>query len=303
MNWDIFAKMSKKPFVYLIRKRALGDVLWIEPLIRQLASRNKKVIVYTKYPELFLHYPLPNVRFVNRLRFWEKAGWMVERLFRVRCFFIDLEHAYEKNPRMHLLSAYQQAAGLPMTREYPKIYLSGAELAYQPPGIAGKYVVLHLESLTDRNYRKVFGVDWDQVVSALSSKGLAVVLIGKNPDPVAGAIHVKTTIRGMIPVIRGAAIFIGIDSGPSHLAAAVGVPSLIFFGAVNPDFRHFRDLLKGRILQQYCEFAGCYHEGPPGVEPSCRLVGDKGIPKCSLHTTAYVLNNIDLLIEDFPIHD
>jgi ADP-heptose:LPS heptosyltransferase len=104
----------------------------------------------------------------------------------------------------------------------------------------------------------------------------------------------------MIGIISGAAFFIGIDSGPSHMAAALNIPSLIFFGAVNPDFRHFRDLLRGRFLQQFCEYAGCYHESSES-KPICRLVGNEGIPKCSLHTTEYVLNNIDLLIKDYQL--
>ena len=162
-------------------------------------------------------------------------------------------------------------------------------------------MVLHLESLTDRNYRKVYGVDWEKVVSELAARSFTVLLIGKEPMPIAGAIPVKTSLREMMGLIRGASFFIGIDSGPSHIAAALGTPSLIFFGAVNPDFRHFRQLLRGRILQQYCEYAGCYHESYSIKGVTCRLVGDEGIPKCSLHTTEYVLNNIDLLIKDYHL--
>ena len=285
-----------------MRKRALGDVLWIEPVMRQLASLNKRVIVYTKYPELFLHYPLPNVRITSRLNFGEKLLWALERALRLTRYFIDLDLAYESNPKMHFLSAYQQAAGLPVTHEYPRLYLSEAELAVRPSAAgAGKYVVLHLESMTDRNYRKVYGVEWSKVVSALAAKSFTVILIGKDPEAVPGAIAVKTSLREMIGLIRNAAIFIGIDSGPSHLASALGVPALIFFGAVNPDFRHFRDLLKGRILQQPCEHAGWYHEDNSLKGFSCRLVGDEGVPKCALHTTKYVLYNLDLLLEDYPL--
>jgi hypothetical protein len=280
----------------------LGDVLWVEPVIRQLAARFKKVVVYTKYPELFLHYPLSNVRFTSKLRLWEKVMWTLYKAAPVTGTFIDLEHAYEKNPRIHFLSAYQEAAGLPLTREYPRFYLSHEESAFRPPEASNSpYVVIHLESMTDRNYRKVYGVDWRQIVSALRSKGYRVLLLGKDPMPIEDATILKTGIREMIPVIKNAALFIGIDSGPSHLAAALGTPALIFFGAVNPDYRHFRDLLKGRILQQPCEFQWWYHEANAKTGWSCRLVGDEGIPKCAVHTTEYVLKNIDLLITDYQL--
>jgi ADP-heptose:LPS heptosyltransferase len=290
----------KRPFVYLVRKRALGDVLWIEPVIRQLAATNKKVIVYTKYPELFLHYPLPNVRFTSRLRLSEKLLWAFEKKMHLTRFFIDLDHSYEDNPKMHFLSAYQRAAGLPVTHEYPRLYLDAAEKNFRPTGVTGRYAVLHLESMTDKNFRKVYGVDWEKVVSSLTARSYTVLLIGKEPLPIPGARIEKTSIREMITLINGAALFIGIDSGPSHLAATLGIPALIFFGAVNPDFRHFRDLFKGLFLQQPCEYAGWYHEDNKIAGWSCRLVGDEGIPKCALFSTGFVLNNIDLLLNKYP---
>jgi len=298
--FDIFAKNLKKPFVFLVRKRALGDVLWIEPVIRSLAFKTRKVIVYTKYPELFANYPLPNVVIKSELNFMEKVLWGIERWLKSSFFFVNLEGAYEEDPNVHFLTAYQRKAGVPVIHEYPKIYLSQKEVAWNPP-VEGKYVVLHLESLTDRNYRRVYGIEWDKVAASLIERGFKVVLAGKDPMPVAGAFHIRTSIREMMVLIKKAAFVIGIDSGPSHIASVLGVPSLIFFGAVNPSYRHFMELFKGRILQQYCEYAGCYHDTAYERWPQCKLVGDEGIPKCSLHTTGYVLENIDLLIKDYQI--
>ncbi len=293
-------KKLKRPFVYVVRKRALGDVLWIEPVVRQLAATNKKVIVYTKYPDLFLNYPLSNVVFKSKIGFFEKLLWKAESFLKASLFVIDLEMASEKNPRIHFLHAYQQKAGLPMVMEYPKLYLSKEES--KPAATSQrKYVLLHLESLTDKNYRKVYGVNWEDITKNLESKGFLIVQIGKESLNIPGTIHVKTSIREMISLINKSSFFIGIDSGPSHIASALGIPSLIFFGAVNPDLRHFRNLFKGYFLQQYCEYAGCYHETISVSGPSCRLVGDGGIPKCSLHTTEYVLRYIDLLIQEYAI--
>jgi len=84
-------------------------------------------------------------------------------------------------------------------------------------------------------------------------------------------------------------------------AEFIGTFALIFFGAVNPDFRHFRQLFKGRFLQQDCEYAGCYHETTKPEGAVCRLVGHQGIPKCSLHSTEYVLRNIDAVVRDYHI--
>jgi ADP-heptose:LPS heptosyltransferase len=225
----------KKPFIYLIRKRALGDVLWIEPVIRQLAARYKKVIVHTKHNELFLNYPLPNVVFKEKLGLFEKIWWKLESLLNTSIFSISLDMAYEKRPKMHFLNAYQQRAGLPLTREYPQLHLSAAELQKDLVPAGTPYAVLHIESFSNKNYRKVYGVDWNNVVQHLIEKGYTVVQLGKDPAPLKGVQHVRTSIREMMVVIKKSSLFIGIDSGPSHLAASLGTPSLLFFGAIRKD--------------------------------------------------------------------
>ncbi|WP_127127587.1 glycosyltransferase family 9 protein [Pseudoflavitalea rhizosphaerae] len=291
----------KRPFVYLVRKRALGDVLWIEPVIRALAARNKKVIVFTTVNELFANYPLSNVVFRNKLSIFEKVCRTIESFCRSAVFFINLDNAYEEKPREHFLQAYQEKAGLPLTREYPKLYLNSTE-EKRPPLPEGKYAVLHLESMSSKNYRKVYGVDWEQVANHIKQKGITLYQIGNSPPSIPGVVHIKSSIREMIRLIRHSSFFIGLDSGPSHIAASLGIPSLIFFGAVKPELRHFPELFKGFFLQQYCEFAGCYHEVKNNQSgPDCKLVGNEGIPKCSLHTSGYAMEHIDRLITEYSL--
>ncbi|WP_207494254.1 glycosyltransferase family 9 protein [Aridibaculum aurantiacum] len=285
---------------YLIRKRQIGDVLWIEPVIRQLATRYKKVYVYTKYNELFENYPLPNVVFKTKLNLLEKVLSRVESFFGTRRWFINLDMAYENSPEKHFLNAYQQKAGLPCTEEYPQLFL-GNEDNKGNLKMPKDYVVIHLESLSDKNYRKVFGVNWEEVVLYLKNRGFKIYQIGKSPEKIEGTEVLKTSIREMIGIISNASMFIGIDSGPSHIAASLKVPSLVFFGAVNPITRHFPSLFKGRFLQQSCEFAGCYHSTINTEGPECRLVGPGGIPKCSLHSSTFVVQQIELLIREYHL--
>ncbi|WP_162852730.1 glycosyltransferase family 9 protein [Dinghuibacter silviterrae] len=275
-----------------MRKRALGDVLWTEPVIRALAARHRRLTVVTKFNDLFLNYPLSNVRFRSSLPFWRK---ILVRLG-IRWRTVVLDDAYEQSPHRHFLEAYQAKAGLPLVREYPRLYLSASEKALHPPK---PYVVLHLESFTDKNYRKVYGIDWNQVSAYLAGEGYAVYQLGKNPAPIEGVAHKETTLREMMALLHNAALFIGLDSGPSHIAAALGVPSIVFFGAVNPLYRHFPELWKGLILQGACPYAGCFHEAPDPETMVCRLVGNEGIPVCSLHTTEGVLDAIVTLRQKY----
>jgi len=76
-------------------------------------------------------------------------------------------------------------------------------------------------------------------------KGLAVVLIGTDRDKkivddvIAEAdIHAvnlcgKTDLETLAGVIKKASLFVGIDSGPAHIAAACGVPATILFSGMN----------------------------------------------------------------------
>jgi len=272
----------------------MGDVLWIEPVIRALADRHDKVRVHTRYNELFLNYPLPNVSFFSGLSFFQKILIRIDKALGTRLFSIDLDGSYEASPHRHFLEAYQASAGLPPTREYPRLYLSEKERCMDP-GITGPFVLLHLESLTDKNYRKAYGINWAAVADRLSRDGYTVLQLGKDPVPIKGVIHRPTSLREMMALLAKASLFIGLDSGPSHLAAALGVPSILLFGAVNPAYRHFPELLKGIILQEPCPYAGCFHEAPNPEKMICRLVGEDGIPICCAFTTEKVLEAIDQL--------
>jgi ADP-heptose:LPS heptosyltransferase len=278
--------------IYLYRSAGMGDVLWTEPIVRALAARYEKVVLYTLFTDLFDNYPLQNVR-VRRIPGGLKRSWLkLLNRFSGNRTYHKLDGIYEASPKMHMLHAYQRYFNLPITNEYPRLYLSREE--QQPvPGLPSKYMVLHLEPNAPLNYRKVYGVDWEEVVSHIRAKGIEVIITGTNPEPLKGATAFKGSLRELIRLINHAQFFMGVDSGPSHIAASLGKPALLFFGSVNPDFRHFFGLFKGVILQQPCEFAGCYHEVVSGKGQPCKLVGDAGIPKCCIHTTAGVISHVE----------
>lgn len=289
----------KSRVIYLVRKRGLGDVLWTEPIVRQLAATYRKVVVYTKYPELFAHYPASNVHVTSKLSWLEKLLIGIDTRLHLGFFSINLEMAYEKDPQRHMLQAYAEKAGLSFQPQYPQLHLSPAEATVRLP--AKPYMVLHLETFSERNFRRIYGIDWDEIAGWIGSLGFRVIQIGKKPDQVKHTEIVQTGLREMISLIHGASFFIGLDSGPSHIAASLGVPSLIFFGAVNPSFRHFPEQFRGFFLQQFCEFAGCYHTKTSINGVTCRIVGEEGIPPCSLHSNEYLRDNIELLIKNYNI--
>lgn len=280
-----------KKIKYIIRKRALGDVLWIEPVIRSLSQQYEQLIVYTKYNELFDNYPLRNVKFKRRLSFFEKCLITAEKILNTHFFTINLDGAYEKHPLIHFLNAYQLESGLPETREYPKIYLSEDERNDRK--IEGHYIVLHLESFSDRNYRQIYGISWDEVIAYLKNKGLTVVQIGLKGVKLNGTVKVNTSLRELISLINGCKLFIGIDSGPSHIAASLGVNTMIFFGAINPLLRHFPEQMKGTIMKLPCESFNCHHGGFDTASLNCQILTNEGVPRCCVFKTGDVILKIE----------
>lgn len=283
---------------YLYRSAGLGDVLWTEPLIKQLAAKNRKIILFTHFTELFENYPLQNVVIKKIPSGLKRALLKVCNFFLGNNLYFKLDGVYEANPKMHMLHAYQKFFGLALLNVYPSIFLSSEE---KKPFdfLAGKYVVLHLDNATDLNYRKVYGVDWNEIVLFLKKQNFDVILIGKNNYNLENATAFNGNIRELIRLIYHSQFFIGLDSGPSHIAASLQKPSIIFFGSVNPLYRHFTEIFTGIFMQQFCEYAGCYHEVVGGNGQTCKLVGDSGTPKCCVHTTRDVKDNIELLIKKY----
>jgi heptosyltransferase-3 len=105
--------------------------------------------------------------------------------------------------------------------------------------------------------------------------GLPVVEVGMSsvlgPGDAEGYVDLtgRCTILETAEVIRRSALFVGIDSGPAHLANAVGVPGLILLG-------------RYRKWGEYTPYTGLYadpshatllrHEGPPSDLPVARCL-------------------------------
>ncbi len=293
-----FFKKRKRSLIYLTRRNAMGDVLWLEPLIRQLAKDYLKVIVLTPYFKLFENYPLPNVAFK------EEPGkldtWFIQHIapkWLKRKGLIDLDMAYEKKPKMHMLEAYFETAGYagsPLS--YPQLYLSQAE---QQATYKYAYVLLHIDpGSVSLNYRNAHNINWQVVTQYITEKGFVPIFISEhNIGSNFGAKTIAPSIRGLVSWINGCSFFIGLDSGPSHIAAALRKPCIIFFGSVNPWFRHLKKQFHGIIMQHSCVYAGCYHEVHDTNGPECRIAGKEGLPPCCTFSTGETLEAIHMILQ------
>ena len=77
----------------------------------------------------------------------------------------------------------------------------------------------------------------------------------------------KTTLRETAALLSRARIFIGNDSGPAHLAAAVGVPLVVLSGADDPRETSPISSQKKLIYPDHIECISC-------VKNKCPLKGE-----------------------------
>jgi len=115
-------------------------------------------------------------------------------------------------------------------------------------GVSGGYAVLHVApGHGAKTWKKK---DFAEVLRHLSAnRSLAPVLVGASTDSAqvreviglsgskAFDLSGKTRLGMLGPIFKGASVFIGVDSGPAHIAAATGIPTVILFSGVNDPMR------------------------------------------------------------------
>ena len=90
---------------------------------------------------------------------------------------------------------------------------------------------------------------------------------GQELAPLADALVRDVSLAGLVGLLRSAALFLGNDSGPGHIAAALGVPTVSIFGPQHPELfapngEHSRvlagDVCPHRGCADACHFAEPY---------------------------------------------
>ena len=147
----------------------------------------------------------------------------------------------------HLQAPLRQR-GLPIPEPVPRLHLQPAERAYalacwQERRLAAPLVLVHPGS---GGRRKCWPLArFLELAQKLSRQGLQVLLVhGPVENDLVAQIHRDPHCRALAVcppgllelagLLETAALFIGNDCGPGHLAAALGTPTLSLFGPTDP---------------------------------------------------------------------
>jgi ADP-heptose:LPS heptosyltransferase len=104
-----------------------------------------------------------------------------------------------------------------------------------PPYVKENIAVIHpLATAKDKTWP---AANFVSVAEHLKTAGLEPVFIGAPEDDLSRFSNYRIDrlpLKEALKLIAGAAIFVGNDSGPAHVAAAFAVPSIVIFGSSDP---------------------------------------------------------------------
>lgn len=267
--------------IVIKRTAALGDVIQVEPILDYFHQLGHPVYLDT-LPGFYQIFGLHSFKVGDYSKFDKNV---------IKHRVINLDLAYEVNPAQLHLKSYFDFAGI---ADY---VLRNPRLNYHVQDenrLFRRYVVIHIDR-RETTHRNVLGVDWKRVAHNLEDRGFTVIQIGKGEHEDCGLYFNTVNEQMMLWLIAGCELFVGIDSGPSHMAVATGRKCVLFFGSVNPKFIHY-DLSSVEVLQSPCPFEtpNCWHLTTSTRGQDCPEIE---APPCTMHSTRDVALAIDRILK------
>ncbi|MGH7743992.1 MAG: glycosyltransferase [Candidatus Dormibacteria bacterium] len=195
---------------------------------------------------------------------------------------IDLDEAYERTPYQNALTCFARAAGVDASA--CRFFVPRIEANLPKP-----YVAIHAGPggghWVGRNWPRQRFIELRHRIEAISVKTAWME---------SGSCRSVAEIAG---IIAGAALFVGIDSFPFHVAQACNTPAVVVFGSVRPHVHVYRsNVVPVRVDGLSC--LGCHHDSPaPSTGTNvCRVGGE---PCLELLTVDRVWKEVQRAIECF----
>lgn len=180
----------------------------------------------------------------RRLFLWSRGKLLGERLRRWNV------------PQRYALAVERIAP--PREELLPRVWLSPAEqeegrrmLAQLPDFFEGRPVALHpYATHPDKAWKEEH---WTELMGRLEDRGLPWIVIGRGKEldgiPAGRDYTNRTSLRETCALLRECRALITGDSGPMHLAGAVGTPVLALFGPTTREWGFFPAGPKDRVLE------------------------------------------------------
>jgi ADP-heptose:LPS heptosyltransferase len=251
--------------VLIIRLRSLGDCVLTTPALRILKTARPDLavglVVERRFREIFEGNPdidaildpsaATVLRWRSRLAINFHGGTRsviltAASLARFRVGFGHYRHQWAYNVRLPRAQEVLGVVRKVHTAEHlasamfflgvPPGEIPRARLFTQLPEPAAPYAVIHpLASSPEKTWPALHFVEMG---CQLMQSGLEPVFIGAAGDDLTAFSSFRclqgASLREVKNLLAGAALFVGNDSGPAHMAAALGIPLVVLFGNSDP---------------------------------------------------------------------
>lgn len=256
--WWIRLRHLNRPLVLIGLVENMGDIIAAEPVSR--AARRE-------YPDAFIVW-ISRSNFIELIERFEAVDrafpvlclteWMALLSLHPPCVVWDLHvsdaacsHCKAPLPKYgaaaqitldtyydlgNLLSVWCRCAGIEPLNEGPRFEPGAAAArAADDLRLPPRFVVMHcMSNDVNRNWRPEY---WNEISSYIHDElGWPIIEVGLVPvtDGARSGRYTdlsnKISLPTMAEVIRRASLFVGLDSGPAHLANAMGTPGVLVFG-------------------------------------------------------------------------
>lgn len=257
------------PVAIIKRTGAMGDLIMAEPIIDYYHNKGFRVYLDTMIDNMNLFFNHPyRVYHVSELNKSISPSKMV-----------NLDMVYEFFPKENVLDSYYKFCGISDgERRNSRLFVQKNSFNW----LFDKYVVFHVDD-TNMPHRNINGINFKIVEDYLKGLGYNIIQVGvtKSRFSIGTKMHTETK-QMLMYLLAGAEFVVGIDSGVTQLAVALGKKTIIFTGSVNLKLR-YQDFSNIEVIKSPCREVKndyCYHNSVLSVTGT-DCIYDKENPPCT----------------------
>jgi ADP-heptose:LPS heptosyltransferase len=277
----------RKKAVIICRCGALGDVVCTLPMCGEIRKRHpRRLIIFVTaavYRDLVLLSGAVDLVFGSRSWVWPfsmpenfNVLGLVDTIYNPRT---TDERLATSGATCHLIDDLAGSCGITVTARQPRLYPSSnlikkTRMAYGlAEDIVGDRLIVGINGGPSWPVRTWDASKWQNLINKIHSEYDALIIqFGANKGDGSSEYDNLTGVKSLanrlnseeiVALIAICDLIIAIDSGPVHLAGAIGTPVVGLFGPVNPNYRLPRDSpAVGLFSDVPCLF--CHNRTPLG---------------------------------------
>ncbi len=286
--WLVFQCVRhRKKAVIICRCGALGDVVCTLPMCGEIRKRHpRRLIIFVTavvYRDLVLLSKAADVAFGSRSWVWPfsmpdnfNVLGLVDTIYNPKT---TDERLKTSGATCHLVDDLAGSCGFTVTARQPRLYPSSSlikktRIAYGLAGdVTGNRLIVGINGGPSWPVRTWDASKWQNLINKIHSEYDALIIqFGANKgdgsseyDNLTGVKSLANRLKSeeIVALIAICDLIIAIDSGPVHLAGAIGTPVVGLFGPVNPRYRlPTESPAIGLFGEVPCLF--CHHNTPLG---------------------------------------